>query len=120
MKIGRIVQNYLDESGMSQRQFAKKCGLSNGYISMIVNGANPKTGKPLVPSLSALMCLSRGIGISFDELLTKADDISINVSLPTSDAISPDEQMLLDIFRLVPEDQKDLVLSMIKAALGRI
>ena len=79
MKIGEIIQNHLQHNDLSQRQFAKKCGLSNGYISMLINNANPKTGKPLIPSLSALMALSQGLGISLNELLNIADDIEINI-----------------------------------------
>ncbi len=80
MRIGEIIQSYLNENKISQRQFAKSCGLSNGYISMLINNTNPKTGKPLVPSLSALMSLSQGLGISLDELLYTADDIEINIA----------------------------------------
>ncbi len=79
MKIGEIIQNHLQQNDLSQRQFAKKCDLSNGYISMLINNVNPKTGKPLIPSLSALMALSQGLGISLNELLSIADDIEINI-----------------------------------------
>lgn len=120
MKIGSIIQKHLTETGTSQRQFAKNCGLSNGYISMLVNGANPKTGKPLTPSLGALMSLSKGLDVSLDELLAYADDINVSISIPPQSDVSADEQALLDLFRLVPEEQKDLVFSMIKAALENL
>ena len=44
MKIGDLIQKYRAEHDMSQRQFAIMCGLSNGYISMLEKGKNPKTG----------------------------------------------------------------------------
>ena len=43
MTIGKIIKNYREEKNMSQRQFARKCKLSNGYIAMLERGINPKT-----------------------------------------------------------------------------
>lgn len=74
MKIGEIVQQYLTSHNMSQRQFAKVCGLSNGYISMLIIGKNPKTEKAIIPSLSAVMALATGMGMSLSDFLDKVDD----------------------------------------------
>ena len=35
MTLSDLVQEYRREHGLSQRQFASICGLSNGYISML-------------------------------------------------------------------------------------
>ena len=43
MTIGEFINNYLLDHQMSQRQFAKKCNFSNGYISMLINNVNPNT-----------------------------------------------------------------------------
>lgn len=80
MKIGEIIDNYLKENGMSQRQFAKKCGMSNGYISMLIKDKNSSTDKPMIPSLSALLSISRALGITLDELIAKADDTQVDIS----------------------------------------
>lgn len=86
MKIGEILSEYLTENGMSQRQFAKKCGMSNGYISMLIKNKNTHSDKPIVPSLSTLLSISKALGISLDQLLETADDIQIDIS---SEDISP-------------------------------
>lgn len=80
MTISEFISRYLNENKLSQRQFAKNCGLSNGYISMLINNENPKTKKPLVPSLSALISLSKGMGITVDELIEQTDDIDVDIS----------------------------------------
>ena len=80
MKIGEIIDNYLKENGMSQRQFAKNCGMSNGYISMLIKGKNSCTDKPMIPSLSALLAISKALGITLDQLLAKTDDIQVDIS----------------------------------------
>ena len=80
MTISEFISRYLNENKLSQRQFAKNCGLSNGYISMLINNENPKTKKPLIPSLSALISLSKGMGITVDELIEQTDDIDVDIS----------------------------------------
>ena len=59
------------------------------------------------------------------ELLAKALDVSPSFLFGWEEKKSPDklqltegEQMILDLFRRVPEDQQKLVLQMIRAALG--
>ena len=49
MTLSDLVQEYRREHGLSQRQFASICGLSNGYISMLERNVNPKTGQPVTP-----------------------------------------------------------------------
>ena len=105
MKIGEIVQQYLTDHNMSQRQFAKICGLSNGYISMLIIGKNPKTEKAIIPSLSAVMSLSTGMGMTLSDFLEKVDDESIAPNIrvaakqadfrePASNPVPPSEQAL--------------------------
>lgn len=80
MTIGEYINAYLLEHQMSQRQFAKKCNFSNGYISMLINNLNPKTGKPLVPSLTALLSIARAMGVTLDELINAVDDMDVDIS----------------------------------------
>ena len=49
MTLKDLVIKYRTENGLSQRQFALQCGLSNGYISMIERGVNPSTGEKITP-----------------------------------------------------------------------
>ena len=77
MKIGEILQRYRKNNDLSQRQFAIKCELSNGYISILEKGINPKTGKPVTPTLTQMKKLADGMDMSLTELLEKADDIYI-------------------------------------------
>lgn len=80
MTVGDLIVDYRRTHGLSQRQFANRCGLSNGYISMIERGENPNTGEPLMPTLPVLRKISIGLGVSLDTLLSKADDIPISTS----------------------------------------
>ena len=65
---------------MSQRAFASACGITNAHISLLEQGINPKTGKPLTPTLPMLKKIANGMGISVDELLAAADEFDIDLS----------------------------------------
>lgn len=41
MTLRDLISAYRKDHGLSQRQFANQCGLSNGYISMLEKGINP-------------------------------------------------------------------------------
>jgi transcriptional regulator with XRE-family HTH domain len=75
MTLGAIVKRYRDEHGISQRQFAATCGLSNGFISMLEKNKNPKTGLPMAPSLLVVKKIAQSMNTSFHALIQQADDI---------------------------------------------
>lgn len=80
MHIKDIIVNYRTENRYSQRAFAAKCGLSNGYISMIEKNVNPSTGKPTVFTYQTLKKLAFGLDMSVNDLVAMADDMDIDVS----------------------------------------
>lgn len=74
MKIGEYIRQYREENKLSQREFAKMCGLSNAYISMLEKGVNPSTGEPAVPSMKVYLQISQAMGISLQALMEAVDD----------------------------------------------
>ena len=75
MELRDIIIRYRREHGLSQRAFAVRCGLSNGYIAMIEGGRNPSTGKPVVPSFRNLQALAEGMNMTTRALIEIADDM---------------------------------------------
>jgi transcriptional regulator with XRE-family HTH domain len=122
MYIGQIISDYLQENQMSQRQFAKRCGLSNGYISMLINNINHKTGKPLIPSLSALLSISKGFGMTFEELCNKYEDLEVDLSvaknLPAATKGNGRVEEFVELFDKLTSDQQALIISQIKGILS--
>lgn len=77
MTLGEVIREYREGRGLSQRQFAAACGLSNGYIAMLERGENPSTKEPIKPTIAALRKLAAGMGVSLGELLSRAEDVGI-------------------------------------------
>lgn len=80
MKLGELIIKYRNDHGLSQRQFADKCrDVTNGYISMIENGKNPSTKKPIIPKLDKLKCIADAMGMPLHALLQAADDMPVEL-----------------------------------------
>lgn len=80
LKIGEILKHYRSDRHLSQREFAQVCNVSNGYISMLESGVNPRSGEPLIPSLTVLNKIAAGMGITVDALIDAADDIDVTLA----------------------------------------
>lgn len=84
MKLSEKIKQYRKEKNLSQRQFAIKSELSNGYISMLEEGKNPKTNEPIIPTLATLKKIAGAMEISISELINETEDmqISLNDEIP--------------------------------------
>lgn len=80
MKLGDLIKEYRLSHDLSQRQFALQCGLSNGYISILEKGVNPKTDKPVTPTIPQLRKLADGMGITITEMMEQVDDMPIDLA----------------------------------------
>ena len=74
MKLSDLIIEYRTRMNISQREFSRQCDLSNTYISFIENEKNPKTGRPVVPTLEQYKKLADGMGISVQRLFELLDD----------------------------------------------
>lgn len=92
MKLGDLIEQYRKELGISQRQFAIKCGLSNGYISMIEKGMNPKTRKPITPTLSQLKKLADGMNTTVMEIMEQVEDMPVTIDMQANEKPTPESE----------------------------
>lgn len=107
MTISDILKQYRAEHNLSQRQFADQCGVSNGYISLLEKGENPKTGKPVTPTLGNLQKIARTMGTTIDDLLSSADDLEIDISAKPT--LNPEDGLYERIAGLDPDLQQQLI-----------
>lgn len=116
MEIGFLIKQYRQENNLTLRDFATRCGTSHSYIAMLESNKNSKTGEPIVPTLTMLNKISRGMGISVNDLINICDDIPISLAqeenTPEEPKLTEGERMLLDLFRQIPEEQQKVFLEM--------
>jgi len=126
MELSEIVREYRKENEISQRKFAAICELSNGYISMLEKNVNPKTGLPIIPSITAMKKIAKGIGISLKDLLAKTDDIFMEFPVTLEEKqktsiVNKDNgrsKEFMQLFELLTEEQQTLVIQQIKGILS--
>jgi transcriptional regulator with XRE-family HTH domain len=125
MTIGEYLKKYRAEHGLSQRQFAALCGVSNGYISMLETGVNTSTGQPIIPTLQTMRKISGAMGLTIHQVLSEVDDVVLDIGAdeekqpPAAGELSEDEVILLQAYRALPEHEKQNVLSLLRLAAGQ-
>ena len=79
MKIGDLIVDYIDRTNTSQTRFAQMCDVSKGYISMLIKGENPKTKKPIIPTLKNYQKIASALGMSLEDLFNTIDDAPVSI-----------------------------------------
>ena len=92
MRLGEMIKEYREARGMSQRAFARKCGLSNGQIAFLERGIG-NSGKPFEPTFDTLRKVARAMGTYPEYLMETADEFKI--SLRRRDTTDDDLGILL-------------------------
>ena len=85
MFLGDLIKQYRTANKLSLRDFASKCGLSHTYISALEKNIDPRTGKPIAPTLDTVKYVAKGMGTSIEEILKILDEkqeFVINQDLP--------------------------------------
>lgn len=102
------IQALVDNSGMSYQELEKFTGIKRSSLQRYASGATTKIPLDVIEKLSISFNVSQAYLMGWDE---KNDS-------PSEPSLTEGEKMLLDLFNRVPEDQQQLVLQMIRAALG--
>ena len=124
MTLGEFIKAYRDKNNLSQRQFAEKSGVSNGYISMLEKNENPKTGQPLSPSMPVLRKIASAMGMTVNDLSSFVDDMAIDLGTTVMDyddaqeklrvILSEDEYVMLRAFQVADERARADALAILK------
>lgn len=85
MKVGEWLKLYREQHNLSMQALADLCGFSKAYINVLEKGVNPKTGKPISPTMQTFEKIARGTKTDVDTLLKILDgDQPIMVNAPIS------------------------------------
>lgn len=103
----------IEQSGQSYQELEKSTGIKKSSLQRYASGVTTK-----IP-LHVIEKLSKAFNVSQEYLMGWTEDIKkVEKNPPEEPKLSEGEKMLLDLFRRVPEEQQQLVLQMIRAALG--
>lgn len=117
MKIGEVIKQYREEHGLSQRAFARHCGLSNAQISWLEVGVG-SNGKPVKPTFDTVRKVAKGMGISAEMLISRCEDFELDLTdtieqtpltqrfIDELNERTPDEYMLIQAYRLIPVEHR--------------
>ena len=100
MELKEILTNYRKENDLSQREFARRCGLSNSLISILEMGKNPQTKKKMAPDLDTYRKLANAMGISVQKLFEMLGNSErVDISMPRE--VIPIDQLHRQSVRLI-------------------
>jgi transcriptional regulator with XRE-family HTH domain len=98
---------YVNRSGKTQKELSEIVGVATSTFNDWMKGKK-------YPRIDKIEILANYFGIQKSDLIEDAD----KKSPPSEAALTEGEKILLDLFRRVPEGDQQLVLQMIRAALG--
>jgi transcriptional regulator with XRE-family HTH domain len=98
---------YLERSGKTQKEVATAIGVTPASFNEWIKAKK-------YPRIDKIEMLSIYFGVLKSDLI---EEKGINKTLPQKQTLTEGEAMLLELFRQVPEHQRDMVLEMIRAAL---
>ena len=117
MKLSNVIIDYRNRMQISQREFARRCGLSNSYISFIENEYNPRTGKPIVPTIEQYQKIASCMNMSLQQLFEMLDEDSpVELHQNTSHVLKEDPQIhaVSTMMENMSKDQKDQILAIVR------
>lgn len=103
----RNLKRYMDKKQVSRKDIADYLGISYFTVSDWVNGKK-------YPRMDKVELLANYFSVLKSDLIEEPTDTNSSITVN----ITEEEQKLLDLFRLVPENQQQMVLQMIEIALN--
>ena len=111
------IKKALSARNMTQSELCSSAKISKSTLSEYLKGLyEPKQDKIFM--LSQALNVDPVWLMGYDVPMEKKEEPGEKKSSPTDLQLSEGEKVLLDLFNRVPKDQQQLVLQMIRAALG--
>lgn len=89
MPLSTLIKEYREKHHISIRELANQTNLSAGYIHKLEKGIDPRTNKPIIPTVDTINKLSLGMNIPTDELLLSAGVLTEPKLSDTKSDLSP-------------------------------
>ncbi len=102
-KLGQYIKKKREEKNMALRPFAEMCDLSHAYIDKLEKGVDPRTGKPVIPTIDTLQKISQALNCPLEELLKQGGYIEKKDEVESELDLTLEEQQLLEKIKSDPE-----------------
>ncbi len=99
--------HYLERSGRDQKEVAEAVGVAPSTFNEWMRAKK-------YPRIDKIEMLANYFGVLKSDLIEEP----VGNNSPSEPQLTEGEKVLLDLFRRVPEDKQQMVLQMIRAALG--
>lgn len=110
---GKRIAKALTIKGMKQSELCKLAKVPKSSLSLYLSEAyEPKQDR--IYDMAKALNVSEAWLLGYDVPMER----QVKKSSPTEAELTEGEKILLDLFRRVPEDKQELVLQMIRVALG--
>ena len=113
MDLKDIIVNYRNENKISQREMARRTGLSHAQIAILEYGINKQTGRKPTPDIITLKKLADGMGITMQSLLDQIGDsefVSLNMRKDAYPIVIPNTDRFLRIMAsMEPQDYETIM-----------
>ncbi len=101
------IKETLEKSGLSYQDLEKVTGIKKSSLQRYASGVTTKIPLDVIEKLSSAFNVSQAYLMGWEEKKS-----------PSEQPLTEGEKSLLDLFRRVPEESQQMVLQMIRAALG--
>ena len=103
------IKALVEASGKSYQELEKLTGIKKSSLQRYASGATTKIPLDVIEKLSIAFNVSQEYLMGWEEQKISPDKSELNEG----------EKLLLDLFNRVPEERQELVLQMIRVALGQ-
>ena len=101
------IKALVEQSGLSYQELEKLTGIKKSSLQRYVSGATTKIPLDVIEKLSKAFNVSQEYLMGWDE-----KEVS-----PSEPQLTEGEKMMLELFRLIPEDRQQAALELLRAAL---
>lgn len=117
MTLSEMIKQYRKAKDLSQRDFARRCGLSNSLISILEMGVNPQTGKKPQPDLDTYRKIAIGMNRSVQELFSDlGSSETVDIGSPIVESQEEKElEALIRLWKVSTPERKKAIIRVIKA-----
>jgi len=113
MTVGNMIEKLMQVYNIkSIRELDRITGVSNTYLGNLIKGKDPRSGKPMSPTIDMLKQICDGLNYPLEVFLAETGYISSTVA--AANALPEDEAELLAIYRKMDTYQQRVALDLFR------